>query len=296
MKRVATGYCAACDAQVTGKGEAARTGPDGCLYCVECMDLLRLLHQQREPRQPLPDYFATAVAEPGRVAPRPRTGAFPRVGSSARLAAVAPEHKPPVAKVAAGAIVIALVVAAVVWRPGGRRAAVPADAAATTPAAGSTSAPAAAGTPTPVPAIDPVVDAHRTGPTQPAIDPDPPKTAPTAEPEPDPDPPIPAGEVDIPANDLDALRAQLGKPCTVIGIVARAAAARSGKVFRIDFGSGRDAFQAVLFPRHFAAFEHAFGPLEQALNGKSVRVRGTVSEYQGRLQIVLEETSQLELK
>ncbi len=97
-------------------------------------------------------------------------------------------------------------------------------------------------------------------------------------------------------SDGPALRAARGSTRTVRGIVARASLSRTGKVFRISFDCGDDGFEAVIFQRELPEFEARFGDLARALPGRDVCVRGRISIYQGRVQIVLEEPSQLELR
>ncbi len=49
MTQFSTGYCVACETQVTGDRESAEDGlgPDGRLYCGECMTAMRLFQEQR---------------------------------------------------------------------------------------------------------------------------------------------------------------------------------------------------------------------------------------------------------
>lgn len=266
MTQYRTGYCAACETQVTRRDSDGGLGPDGQLYCDEC---LAKLARPGEPRRP---------AGPGS-GPRsraPRDG-LPRVGSTpARPRPAAAPRRPAMSRttlVGVGSGALALVLTAV-WltnRPD-EAPRPPRDEPAKTAVA-----PPKGGAPPPTP-----------GPPSSDLASGPPTLQPT--------PPPPVSDV-VSASDARALAALEGRMAKVGGTVTRAAAAKSGKVFFINFSDERDAFVAVIFQKEIPAFEKRFGgDLAVALAGRSVVVSGKVTTYQGRLQMVLEEPSQLEVK
>ena len=82
------------------------------------------------------------------------------------------------------------------------------------------------------------------------------------------------------------------------GRVAKAYVARSGKVARIEFaGVGRDGFAAVYFPGGdlFRAVAAKFGEGGADLVGKTVRVTGPVTTYQGGPQVIVTSPDQIEV-
>lgn len=296
MSKNATGYCAACDLQVRGKSGAAddTLGPDGCLYCNECMRLLKLLHEQRHPEGG--GLFAPA-AKSGKSSPRPRGGG-PSRAAEARAGTPAPS------RTVLFSICAVLLAGVCAWflRPAETPRPAKHTEANIPPAPDNAKPPddpvKVVPTPTPQPEPQKAGNDVPTGHEDPLAGNDAPvKPPPDPEPAPKNDPPTPpaAGDV-LAADDLATIRAAVGKTRTVEGAVTRAAPAKSGKVFYIVFGKDKDAFQGVIFQRHLAEFEKKFGDLAHGLTGKTVRVHGPLSVYQDRVQIVLDEISQLEIK
>jgi RecJ-like exonuclease len=85
----------------------------------------------------------------------------------------------------------------------------------------------------------------------------------------------------------------VGQVVTVEGVVGEIHHAQSGKVIFIDIG-GRypnNAFAAVIFKDDFNKF-----PNVDSLAGKTVDITGRIKEYQGRVEIVLDDPAQLKVK
>ena len=83
----------------------------------------------------------------------------------------------------------------------------------------------------------------------------------------------------------------IGQRATVEGMVV--ATHRTEKVCTLNFSANwKTDFSAVIFARSFSQWP---GDIEEAYRGKKVRVTGTVTEYQGRPQIVVAEPSQIEV-
>ncbi|MEK7866213.1 MAG: OB-fold nucleic acid binding domain-containing protein [Planctomycetota bacterium] len=306
MKQFTTGYCGACEAQVTRTGRDGGTGPDGVLYCDECRRMLLLMQEQRHPgstpaaprpvvhpARPKPGAASRPVVSPD----RPKPAAASRRDSAPRAAAS--RLKP----LGIGAAILGVALAGLWWtnRSTGRPDAPPSPpAAADVPPRATAPVPVASSAPTPLdPAPQPAEPVRPPDPSPaepaPPLEPPPAEPAPPTEPPPAADPPPSADS--IRADDLAGLRAVEGRSASVAGVVTRAAAAPSGKVFFINFSDDRDGFVAVIFQKKLADFEARFGSdLPGALAGKSVIVRGKVSTYQGRPQMVLEEPSQIEVK
>lgn len=84
----------------------------------------------------------------------------------------------------------------------------------------------------------------------------------------------------------------VGKFATVEGTVAEVSESNKGTVF-INFG-GRypnQVFYAVIFSNNADQFTEIHG-----LEGRSVAISGTVELYKGKLEIVVESPSQIEVK
>ncbi|MBM3889560.1 MAG: hypothetical protein FJ388_10585 [Verrucomicrobia bacterium] len=86
-------------------------------------------------------------------------------------------------------------------------------------------------------------------------------------------------------------REVIGQRATVEGTVV--ATHRTEKVCNLNFSPNwRKDFSAVIFAGSFSKWQ---GDIEGQYRGKKVRVTGTVTEYQGRPQIVVSEPSQIEV-
>lgn len=286
MKQSTTGYCAACEAQVTGRSAQENVGPDEQLYCDECRAMLMMMREQRHPGSTRASSLVRAVTKAGPARPRP--AAAPR----REAPATTPKPTKWIA-IGAGVLVVAVVGIWFATRPH-EEAASPAPKeepkAAVTPApAPPKETPAPQPQPAPPQPTPPTPEPPPPDPTPPPVEP------PSPPPKEDPQPAPPAGALS--PDDLKGIGALEGKEASVGGVVKRAEAAKSGKVFYINFSDDRNGFVAVIFPKKFAEFEkHVGGDLSKMLTGKSIVVRGKVETYKGRLQIVLEKPSQLEVK
>ncbi len=101
----------------------------------------------------------------------------------------------------------------------------------------------------------------------------------------------PAVSEDVACVDFTAAGPLVGKPGCVKGRILRVYTSRSGNVF-FDFCADYRAcpFTSVVFSEDRAKF----GDLD-VLKGRSVELRGLVSEYQGRAQIIVREQEQIRL-
>jgi hypothetical protein len=118
--------------------------------------------------------------------------------------------------------------------------------------------------------------------------------------------PLPAGAI-APADRARLMQIAQGKDpehatkrATVVGRVISARASSTGKVFRITFvgAEGMDSFGVVYFPRDnlFQRMEDKFGGSDgSGMEGKTIRVTGNVSLYEGNPQIVVNGPDQIEI-
>lgn len=115
--------------------------------------------------------------------------------------------------------------------------------------------------------------------------------APKAAVEPAATPAAPA-EAGPPLNpsDLEGLRAKLGSTVTVEGIPTRAGESKSKTVRFLDFGPAGQAVTAVFFVGKGEAI--SLEEIQQYI-GKNLRVTGKLSEYNGKLQIPIEQKAQI---
>ena len=99
----------------------------------------------------------------------------------------------------------------------------------------------------------------------------------------------PDTEKAIPATDTEAVKAKLGHWAVVRGRISRVYWSPTGKVCYLNFdGVDKSAFSGVVFEREFGTFPHL-----RSLNGRNVVVQGVVSEYEGNVQMVLNDAGQL---
>lgn len=85
-------------------------------------------------------------------------------------------------------------------------------------------------------------------------------------------------------------RGYLGKELTVEGYVADVF--KSDKVAYLNFDKKypNNTFSGVIFASNFEEFENLY-----SYKNKTVKLKGTVSEYKGKPQIIIESESQLEI-
>jgi serine/threonine-protein kinase len=155
--------------------------------------------------------------------------------------------------------------------------------------------------PAPAIALQPPTGQQGKAPPPPSPSPSP---APAAAPAPAPSPADAAPAGMLLATDTEALNklaadASGGKRATVDGTVSNVAAAKSGKVYFVDF-KGVDAntgFTAVFFPQVLARMQAAFpgGGELPALKGKHVRITGEVITYQDRPEIQIRSPEQVKV-
>ena len=117
--------------------------------------------------------------------------------------------------------------------------------------------------------------------------------------------PTPAGTSEsapiLAANDLPALRANLDKPAEVRGTVTGAGQSKSGTVLYLNFSlHPHEALALVFFARGgrgAAASPEGSHPISldelMPFVGKSVHVRGVISDYKGDVQMVVPSTDQI---
>lgn len=284
-----TAYCAACDVQVSG-GRAGVThvqGPDGRIYCEECGDAMRRMERMHVPegavtKSSRPSSNPNLKAASGSRKAVPPAKARPGPQPKGKPASEPPPHRARMIAAGIGLLVLAGLAA---WLS---RGAEPAREDGKPPANVSRTAPPAAIEAAQPPIPDPPRPNGELTDKLGRLSTPPPSVG-EKKVESKPSPPAAAA---LSADDAAALAAAEGKSCTVEGRVALVETANSGKVTRIRFGAGKDAFEAVVF----AGSAEAFGDTLAGLEGHTVRVSGRLSRYQGRLQIVLDQPSQLEVR
>ena len=94
----------------------------------------------------------------------------------------------------------------------------------------------------------------------------------------------------IDVSDKAALDAAMNKDSIVEGVVESAAWSQTGKVMTIRFkNSSESKFIAVVFEKKKEDFNSAFsGDVTKALPGAKVRIRGTIKDYRGKPEIVID--------
>jgi DNA/RNA endonuclease YhcR with UshA esterase domain len=105
----------------------------------------------------------------------------------------------------------------------------------------------------------------------------------------------PAASSIVDAADKAAIDANMSKEVTVEGIVDTASWSSSGKVLRMEFkGNQQSKLQGVAFEKNKKSLDEAFsGDFVKAMTGAHVRVRGTLKDYRGRPEIVIDSASQV---
>jgi hypothetical protein len=100
----------------------------------------------------------------------------------------------------------------------------------------------------------------------------------------------PSAVTAIPANLTVRLRERVGQRIQVIGFIERTSRSRAGHHF-LNFGSSE--LTLVCFAEHVAKFKDA--PPAEAFKNQDVTVTGTIELYRGKLQIRLEDPSQIQI-
>jgi len=99
----------------------------------------------------------------------------------------------------------------------------------------------------------------------------------------------------VDVTDKSALDAAMNKEAVIEGVVESAAWSSSGKVMQIRFKNSKETrFSAAVFDKHKSDFDAAFsGDITKALPGAKVRIRGTIKDYKGRPEIVIDVPAQI---
>lgn len=99
----------------------------------------------------------------------------------------------------------------------------------------------------------------------------------------------------VDATDAAGLAAAKGREVLIEGVCSRASWSNTGKVFFINFkGVERGGFSVVAFEKLKPRLDAAFmGDAAKDFTGAKLRIRGTVSEYKGALQLVISDPSQV---
>ncbi len=108
-------------------------------------------------------------------------------------------------------------------------------------------------------------------------------------------PPAPVVSEIFDANDLDAIKGAVGKVAAVKGRVQKVASTSNNSIYFIDFaGVSRGGFVGIVRRDHYEAVAAAFGgDLVAGLAGKTVQLRGTVTLYKDKPQIVVTSAEQI---
>jgi DNA/RNA endonuclease YhcR with UshA esterase domain len=101
--------------------------------------------------------------------------------------------------------------------------------------------------------------------------------------------------VAVDVSDKAALEANMNKDVVVEGVVDSARWSSSGKVVALEFKKAADSkFMAVAFVRHRDELDKAFsGDFARSMAGARVRIRGTLKDYKGRPEIVIDSPAQV---
>jgi DNA/RNA endonuclease YhcR with UshA esterase domain len=95
--------------------------------------------------------------------------------------------------------------------------------------------------------------------------------------------------------DKDAVAANMGKDVMVEGTVSKAEWSRTGAVMNVEFkGNEESRFYAAMFAKIRAKTDEAFGgDVAKALTGAKIRLKGKISEFRGRPQIIINDGNQI---
>ncbi|MGH7179321.1 MAG: OB-fold nucleic acid binding domain-containing protein [Tepidisphaeraceae bacterium] len=104
-----------------------------------------------------------------------------------------------------------------------------------------------------------------------------------------------SGPALIKVSDKAAIDAAMDKEVVLDGVVETAAWSASGKVLRIEFKDAGDSkIMAVAFDKNKEDLNEAFsGDVTKALVGAHVRIRGTLKDYKGRPEVVINVPNQV---
>lgn len=99
----------------------------------------------------------------------------------------------------------------------------------------------------------------------------------------------------IEVSDKAAVDAAMGKDVELEGVVRNAQWHPRGTVFFVNFEKTDESkVMAVAFEKQREALDRSFaGDVAKALTGARVRIRGKMSEYRGKPQVVIEMPSQI---
>jgi len=109
----------------------------------------------------------------------------------------------------------------------------------------------------------------------------------------------PADEQRVPvlvkASDKAGLVAAMGKDVILEGVVDKAAWSSTGKVMQATFkDAGDPKLQLAIFSAKRVQFDEAFnGDIAKTLRGAKVRVHGTLKDFKGSPEILLDNVSNL---
>ncbi|MEI7864286.1 MAG: OB-fold nucleic acid binding domain-containing protein [Chthoniobacterales bacterium] len=96
----------------------------------------------------------------------------------------------------------------------------------------------------------------------------------------------------IPAEDMSALEAKVGRDAVVEGFVKRVGKTADESITFLNFGDSKSGFVAVVFRSAVGAFPEGFNKYAN----QKVRVRGMLEKYKDRqIQIVIITPDQLEV-
>jgi DNA/RNA endonuclease YhcR with UshA esterase domain len=99
----------------------------------------------------------------------------------------------------------------------------------------------------------------------------------------------------IDAADKAAIDGAMGKEVVIEGVVESAAWSQTGKVMLVRFQNSKETyFACAVFEKKKADFDSAFGgDVTKALPGAKVRVRGTIKDFRGHPEILLDVPAQI---
>lgn len=99
----------------------------------------------------------------------------------------------------------------------------------------------------------------------------------------------------IDVSDKAAVDAAMNKEVELEGVVSKAEWNAKGSVFFINFQNTQETkVLAVAFEKKRESLEKAFaGDLSKALSGAKIRVRGTLKDYKGKPEVIIDMPSQL---
>jgi endonuclease/exonuclease/phosphatase family metal-dependent hydrolase len=110
-------------------------------------------------------------------------------------------------------------------------------------------------------------------------------------------PPAPVVAETLDANNLDALKAAVGKVAAVKGQVQKVSSTSNKSIYFIDFaGNRRGGFVGIVRQDKYDAVAAAFGGDLSALAGKTVQIRGPITVFKDAPQIVVNSPDQIKVE